>query len=469
VRDSPELPTDLLTRGRGERLVAVWQDGSLSLALPPEGTLVLGRGEDCDIVLRHTSVSRAHAKLHLGSTPRIEDLGSSNGTWVEGQRLPPNVPTPFRHGALIEVGAALLVVHGPEQARGASPSAPLDVVVADEVMVEVYETLEVVAKSPLSVVLMGETGVGKEVLASRLHARSPRAAQSFVKINCAALVESLLEAELFGYERGAFTGANQAKPGLLETASGGTLFLDEIGELPLATQAKLLRVLESGEVMRVGSLKARPVDVRFVSATNRDLRELVRHGTFREDLFFRLDGVSVYVPPLRERKKEIALLVARFVDESSRQHGRPTLVVSPEAMAQLTEHTWPGNVRELRNVIARSVLLARSGMLLPTDLRFEPVNSRSVALGPGATAPPAVLSSQATVPPPPRPYVAPPPAPASAPDVGKALDPAEVERVLAALQQCGGNQTRAAKLLGISRRTLLHRLDSINAPRPRKS
>jgi two-component system, NtrC family, response regulator AtoC len=445
VRASPELPTDLLTRGRGERLVAVWQDGSVSLSLPPEGALVLGRGDDCDIVLQHTSVSRAHAKLHLGATPRIEDLGSSNGTWIEGKRLSPNTPTPFRHGALIEVGAVLVVVHGPEES--ATPGPPPDAVVADDVMVEVYEMLEVVAKSPLSVVLMGETGVGKEVLASRIHARSPRAAHTFVKINCAALVESLLEAELFGYERGAFTGANQAKPGLLESASGGTLFLDEIGELPLATQAKLLRVLESGEVMRVGSLRPRAVDVRFVSATNRDLRDLVRQGTFREDLFFRLDGVSIYVPPLRERKKEIALLVARFTAEAARQHGR-SVTVSPEAIAALTEHTWPGNVRELRNVIARSVLLARGSVLMPSDLRFEPVNSRTVALG-GQSAPPA------PAPPPPEPR--------------SELDPAETERVLAALRQCGGNQTRAAKLLGISRRTLLHRLDSINAPRPRKS
>ncbi|MBS2014999.1 MAG: sigma 54-interacting transcriptional regulator [Deltaproteobacteria bacterium] len=466
-----EVATDALPRAGGRRLVAVWHDGSRAVELPPRGALVIGRGDSCDLVVAHTSVSRRHVKIHVGDTLSVEDLSSSNGTWVDGVRLEPGSVVELRPGALLECGAVLVVVQGPVTERGAS--LPNDVVCADEAMLGVYELVDVVAKSSMSVVLMGETGVGKEIIATRVHQQSPRANAPFLKVNCAALVESLLEAEVFGYERGAFTGATQAKAGLLEGASGGTLFLDEIGELPLPTQAKLLRVLESGEVMRIGSLKPRKIDVRFVSATNRDLRELCAAGRFRQDLFFRLDGVSVYIPPLRERRREIHELASRFVDDACRQHGKARLELSGDAMAALLQHTWPGNVRELKNVINRSALLARGPTITKADLRFEPLNSGHVALRasgainvpaapPVMSAPPAMSGAPTLPPPPPTPY-----APAGA-SGAPGLDAEERDRILSALEACGGNQTRAAKMLGISRRTLLNRLDLMDVRRPRK-
>jgi len=312
-------------------------------------------------------------------------------------------------------------------------------------MPAVLSLVDRVARSSMSVILLGETGVGKEVLATRVHERSLRAGVSFVKVNCAALVESLLEAELFGHERGAFTGAVHAKEGLLEHADGGTLFLDELGEMPLTTQAKLLRVLESGEVVRVGGVRPRRIDVRFVAATNRDLRELVAAGRFREDLFFRLDGVSIHVPPLRARKDEIVSLARSFAAQAS-EAGERTIELSAAAEAVLLEHAWPGNIRELRNVIKRSVLLCPGDVLEAEDLHLEAL---------GATPPEGVRAvgsvSTAILPPPP-------------------YDPRDGERrrIADALARCVGNQTRAARLLGISRRTLVNRLDELGFERPRK-
>ncbi|MBL8609666.1 MAG: sigma 54-interacting transcriptional regulator [Myxococcales bacterium] len=445
--------------------------------LPPRGTLTLGRGEGVDVRVDHGSVSRTHAALHLGETIALEDLGSSNGTFVDGQRLGQGQRVGLRPGALVEVGAVLVVVQSAEESRRAmaashaahatkSASGEGSPVVVDAEMARVYELLDVVARSSLSVVLMGETGVGKEVLASRIHESSPRSGAPFSKINCAALVESLLEAELFGYERGAFTGAHQAKPGLVESVHGGTLFLDEVGELPLTTQAKLLRVLESGEVTRVGSLKPRSIDVRFISATNRDLRDWVAQGRFREDLFFRLDGISVYVPPLRERTSEIPELAARFIEAAAKQHGTRKLAISRDAMDALIAYPWPGNVRELRNVIGRSVLLARGPALEAADLRFEPAGTRSRP--PSYAAPPRPTDAYATTPA--APTLPPPPvAPSGVGPHRPKIDDGERQRVLDALDRCGGNQTRAAKMLGISRRTMLNRLDALGIPRPRKS
>jgi two-component system response regulator AtoC len=473
-----DLPTDVAQggdgRSTGPRLVVVWNGGTLVHPLPAEGSLVIGRGAEADVRIDHTSVSRRHAILHLGEPMRVEDLGSSNGTWVEGKRLERNASADVRPGVLFEVGSVLLVVHS-----GPRPAAPPDVtpgepVVVDPQMQRVHELVDLVARSALSVILLGETGVGKELLASRVHAQSPRAAGPFLKINCAALMESLLESELFGHERGAFTGAAQAKVGLLEGASGGTLFLDEVGELPLALQAKLLRVLESGEVTRVGSLKPRPVDVRFVSATNRDLREWVAAGRFRQDLFFRLDGISIRIPPLRERTTEIPALAEAFVREACASAGRAPIGISHDAMARLVHHLWPGNIRELRNVIARSVLLCSRGKLEPADLRFD-----AVGMAPSSPPPSVVdlsrVASPSAPPPapsaPPAPPSAPPPAPSApppAPSSAPSLDAEEVRRIRDALEKSAGNQTRAAKLLGVSRRTLLKRLDAMDVPRPRK-
>ncbi|MBV9949717.1 MAG: sigma 54-interacting transcriptional regulator, partial [Myxococcales bacterium] len=233
-------------------------------------------------------------------------------------------------------------------------------------MARLYEMIDRVAPTPIHVLLSGETGVGKEVVAEQVHARSPRRMAPFVPIHCAAIPESLMESELFGYEPGAFTGAASGKPGLIEAAHRGTVLLDEIGALPCHLQAKLLRATESNEVMRLGGLRARPVDVRFIAATNRDLPGDVTAGLFRADLLFRLNGVHLHVPPLRDRPGDIAALAELFVARVAERMGlEAPPSVSPAAMVQLLEYPWPGNVRELRNVIERAVALRSGASIAP--------------------------------------------------------------------------------------------------------
>ena len=452
---SQDVPTKLLEeRDAGKsRLVATWNGGTVTRALPTTGTLTLGRGDNADIVIDDTTVSRLHARLVLGDPMLLEDLGSSNGTWVDGQKLEPGSSVIVRTGALFELGSVLIVVRAPGYARGGHASGASGAAgpagARDPEMERLYETIELAARSKLSVVILGETGVGKEVVASRLHEESQRASKPFLKINCATLVETLLEAELFGYERGAFTGAVQAKAGLLESAHTGTFFLDEVGELPLATQAKLLRVLESGEVTRIGGLKPRQVDVRFLSATNRDLTKMVRAGKFREDLFFRIDGLSIRIPPLRQRTSEIPVLAEKFVREACAESRRPPLAISVGGLRKLLAHRWPGNVRELKNVMARSVLFCRSADIGPDEIRFESSAGGAADATSSALPPPAATSEE--------------------PRGAEAIAESERERIVGALAEAGGNQTRAAKLLGISRRTLVYRLDALGLPRPRKA
>ncbi len=313
--------------------------------------------------------------------------------------------------------------------------------------------VERVAAGVIPVLIVGETGVGKDVLASQIHALSPRAHRAFVCVNCAAFPEQLLESELFGYERGAFTGAMQRKLGILESADGGTVFLDELGELPLAVQAKLLRVLDQREVLPLGALKPRRIDVRFVAATNRDLELEVQRGTFREDLYYRLNAVVIVVPPLRERVAEIEPLARTFVLRAARELALPRPpAIGPAAMRLLERYPWPGNVRELRNVIDRAVLLAGDGKeIAPEHLPAEKMGR----VLPSRDSPRAHRAI-AAVP-------APPPTPSH-----PAFAPEERARVLAALEKCSGNQTHAAKLLGVSRRTLISRIEAYGLPRPRK-
>ncbi len=315
-------------------------------------------------------------------------------------------------------------------------------VVEDPAMVDLYRVVDRVAQGTISVLLVGETGVGKEVVAEALHRRSPRVDAPFVRLNCAALTQTLVESELFGHVRGAFTGADQDKRGLIEAADGGTVFLDEVGELPLPTQATLLRVLERREVQRVGSLEPRPVDVRFVSATNRDLEEEIAHGRFREDLFYRLNGVTIAIPPLRDRPGEIALLARMFVDRVSHELGVEPPALSDRAEALLGGYHWPGNIRELRNMIERAVLLCTGDLL---DAEHLPVDKLS-----------ATWSSTPARPRRPR-------AAAASPEHDE-----RKQRILDALDVCAGNQTRAAEHLGVSRRTLTKWLGRYDIPRPRK-
>jgi two-component system, NtrC family, response regulator AtoC len=334
--------------------------------------------------------------------------------------------------------------------RESADRPPLDATIDRGAMKRLEPVIGRVSAGTINVLILGETGVGKEVLARTIHQRSPRAKQACVTLNCAAVSETLLESELFGHEKGAFTGATQAKPGLLEAANGGSVFFDEIGEMPMTLQAKLLRVLEQREVTRVGAVKPRQIDVRFISATNRDLEEEIRQGRFRRDLFFRLNGIALTLPPLRERTDEIEPLAKMFIGIVSQQMNRAPPRLSPPVLELLVHYAWPGNIRELRNMMERAVLLCENDIIGLEHLPETKTRGPVVALGahPGFE-PPAVGSA--------------PSIPARSAD-----DEDERRRIIAALEQCAGNQTKAAQVLGISRRTLVTRLKEYSLPRPRK-
>jgi DNA-binding NtrC family response regulator len=371
-------------------------------------------------------------------------------------------------GARVEVGAACYprdgrtaeALLGCARERSRPPLQANDgggVVSHDGALEKLRPMVESFAAGVIPVLVLGETGVGKEVLARMLHALSPRATKPLVCLNCAALPEALLESELFGHERGAYTGAIQTKPGILEAAKGGTVLLDEVAEMPLSVQAKLLRVIDQREVLRLGTTSPRPIDVRFIAATNRDLEAQVELGAFRADLYYRLNAAQITIPPLRERRDEIAPLARTFVSTACRQAGRaaePRL--SAEAIALLQGYAWPGNVRELRNVIERAVLLARRDVILPEHLPVEKLSAPPKA--PAVEREPRRLSTM-------RPRLA---LPGRDTDEPTLVDNAEQARILGVLKECDFNQTRAAERLGISRRTLVSRLASYGWTRPRR-
>ncbi len=334
-------------------------------------------------------------------------------------------------------------------------------------MQDLYSMVERIAWSEISVLIFGETGVGKERLAEAVHKNSRRASMPFLRLNCAALTETLLESELFGHEKGSFTGAQSAKAGLLESANGGTVFLDEVGDMPMTTQVKLLRVIEERKVRRVGALKPLPIDVRFVAATNRDLELEVQRGSFRKDLFFRLNGISFVIPPLRERVGEIEGLARGLIREACQRMGRaqePEL--SPEVLALLEQYPWPGNIRELRNVVERAVLLCTGDRLELSHLPAEKMSSHFAArrTAHAPAAPPGPATPLAPLPSPPGLRGA----PLLPLELREQVARAERQRIVEALARCAGNQTEAAQALGISRRTLVKRLAAFNIPRPRK-
>jgi two-component system response regulator HydG len=300
-------------------------------------------------------------------------------------------------------------------------------------MHRVIATLQQIAPTSCTVLIQGETGTGKELVAKAIHTNSPRKNKAFKAINCAAVADSLIESELFGHERGAFTGADRTRIGTFEYANGGTLFLDEIGDMPLATQTRLLRVIEEGEITRVGSNESLKVNVRLISATNQDLEEAIAKGTFRKELYYRLKVATIKLPPLRQRRGDIPLLIDYFIKELSRVHQKPIRGVSVAARRALVAFEWPGNVRQLRNAIESMIVVDSDGTLHLDDLHETDVLPTS---GVGAAAP----------------------APGSDGLIGKSLDTVEKFYIERALEMTNGNREEAAKMLGIGERTMYRKI-----------
>jgi transcriptional regulator with GAF, ATPase, and Fis domain len=451
--------------------------------LPASGVVRFGRGPGNDFVIDDPSVSRFHFALHVGERVEVEDLGSSNGTAVfrseaedvnedtvrrdeKDGRLASGERRSLSTGDFIRAGVALIVIQAPKQPSAVPSHPPQEgngpVVLLDPEMKRAYEIAVRAAQSGISVLISGETGAGKEIFAETIHLRSTRKHKPLLRLNCAALPEALLESELFGHERGAFTGAAQTKVGLLESNDEGTVFLDEIGEMPLSTQAKLLRVLEDKMILRVGATKPRPIDVRFIWATNRDLRAEARNGRFRQDLYYRIAGVEFSIPPLRKRPTEIEPLARLFLDRFCRKSSLPVPELTPEAIEALHRYSWPGNVRELRNVMERAPFLCAGG----------PITAEHIPQDAGGIPEWFADGEEETT----EVFMPPPELRAGGASASRTSGAAprprgedeERARIAQALDQCAGNQTRAARLLGVSRRTLINHLERLAMPRPKK-
>jgi nitrogen regulation protein NR(I) len=343
-----------------------------------------------------------------------------------------------------------------KDATPATPDAPHDaggrfgIIGASSGLTDLYAVLERVADSPTTVLITGESGTGKELVARALHAHSARKDKPFIKVNCAAIPKELIESELFGYERGAFTGAVSSKPGRFELAHGGTLFLDEIGEIPVEMQVKLLRALQESEFERVGGIKTIHVDVRLVAATNRDLKKLIATHAFRDDLFYRLNVVSIRLPALRERESDVPLLVEHFLAKFNERLKKQVAGVEPEALAVLSAYPWPGNIRELENVMERAVLFCDGAKLRVDDLPSELRASRSGSGAPSHSRADVVSQLAETG----EHDIAIAAEGGLKEHVKVAMNRLERELVGRALKQTGGNVTHAARLLKISRKGL---------------
>ena len=449
----------LVSRRLGERhQLLVWLGDTVqSWPLPERGEMIIGRAPDADIRIGFLAVSRQHARFLIDPTGvRVVDLGSQNGTRVNGERL--TAVRPLAYGDIVTFGDVTAVLSENRTARTPPPDDTLPpetpgdrtinlgdrtVMVADPGMAHVYVQLARLAPTDLSVLILGETGVGKELAASALRLWSKRWNRPLVTINCAALPEGLAESELFGHERGAFSGAADAKPGLLEAADGGTVFFDEIGDLPLAVQAKLLRVIETRRLTRLGSIRERAIDIRVIAATHRDLDTGVKAGWFRADLYYRLGVAVVRIPPLRMRRRELPLLARRFVEEACRTLGRDPLVLDQEAETCLLAHDWPGNVRELKNLIDYAVVAATGPTLTPELIAERLIHGGGYASTSAPVPSRAVERSEKWG------------EPKSAQPLAEANREFERRTIEAALAETGGNKTRAAKRLGVPLRTFM--------------
>jgi transcriptional regulator with GAF, ATPase, and Fis domain len=435
------LPSELPHSSHHYVLVFERELSTRVFQLPANGTIVIGRGEGASLQLRDGSVSRRHAQItQLDGRAELTDLDSQNGTTVNRERV--TTARALVSGDTIAIGAVTLVYHS-SATRDSTPIysdrdgvrtivvGDRNVVIADAAMAKLYELLERLAGSELPVLVCGETGTGKEVAATTLHQLSRRSARPLVSLNCAAIQENLVESELFGYERGAFSGAVATKPGLLESASGGTVFLDEIGDLPAAVQAKLLRVIETKRVLRLGDVRERAIDIRIIAATNRDLVEDVVAGTFRRDLFFRLSGATVWLPPLRDRPRELPILADMFLRDACRQQGRRTMQLSEATYRQLAAMQWPGNVRELKHLMEYLAAAITDDVVEPHHLEQRVRVERAPIEAPALTQF--------------RP-------------LADEIRELEQSRITAALTAASGNQRVAAQLLAMPLRTFVFKL-----------
>jgi len=461
--------------GAGGQLLVVGGGQVFTFALPASGEVVIGRAPECQVVIDHRKLSRRHAVLRVGPPPTVQDLGSTNGTRVARELLHGGEPVALPAGESFQIGPFSLLVVPPRRVGDSGAATGAEVfTVSDPTVAGAAALVQNIAAADISVLVLGETGVGKELLAETLHALSGRRGP-LLRINCAALSEGLLESELFGHEKGSFTGAHAVKAGLLESAAGGTVFLDEVGEMPIGMQAKLLRALEAREVMRVGGLKAIPLDVRFIAATNRDLKARVAEREFRADLYYRLDGVTLLIPPLRERRGQIAPLAMKFLADSQARQGKLASVrISAGALSQLQTYPWPGNVRELKAVVERAAVLARGDEIRTEHMQLGARSAPSDPYRTSMASPEAMAAASAGVSTLSQSQEIPAPAPGASGSVPaldhslSASEQAERAKIVEALDACAGNQTRAAKLLGVSRATLVTKIAIYRIPRPRK-
>ena len=404
----------------------------------------LGRSHAATVCLQDTKVSRRHAVIHVGERILVEDCGSSNGTKLNGERLRTGQRVLLEPNDVLRVGGAFVIpvleIDAQNQAVARTEFAFSGI---DEA------TFSRFAASDLNVLIQGETGAGKDHMARLLHNRSGRTEGPLLAINCAALPVALAEATLFGYARGAFTGAEAASIGVLRGANRGTLLLDEVIDLPAAVQGKLLRAIEEHEVTPLGATKAIPVDIRFIALSQQSLGDEAALGRFRVDLLCRLNHLTVKILPLRARKAAIPRLAQELIRQSCNS-GESAPELSPNAMEQLLLHTWPGNIRELHNVLRRTLSAGAGGIT-----SIQPDSIPALGNRRGRTPLAAAVGSSLS------------PSPA-----GRSAASSRVERekaaILEALASCGGNQSRAAGLLGISRRTLASRLDAYGIRRPRR-
>lgn len=426
----------------GPHLLVIEGGASFRFCLPGSGEVVIGRAPGAQLRLSDPAASRHHARIDVSAEgARITDLDSHNGTRVNGERL--RRPRPLLPGDTVFICGAILVFEAPPPAPPVGEGAVVriagrEAIAADPATARLFTLIRRLAGSDLPVLITGETGTGKEIAALAVHDWSGRRTGPFMALNCAALPENLIESELFGYQKGAFSGAAGAKPGLLESAHLGVLLLDEVGELPLVAQAKLLRALETGRVLRLGEVRERPFDARILAATNRDLEAEARAGRFRQDLFFRLSAATVTVPPLRERRCDLQPLARAFLTAACDQARRAPMALSPAALERMHAYGWPGNVRELKHVMECAAVAVPEPVLLPCHLPERVRCAQAADAGDGEAGSP--------------------PARAFRP-IQEEMRALERSRIQAALEATGGVQTQAAKLLGMPLRTFIKRMN----------